>query len=98
MTFGGVADCAIVPGATTHVRAVCTVPAGAGTGVSVRIKVAGQTSNARTFAYSLPNITRVQGCPENSAFATSQCPIAGGTVITLTGTWSSFLLTSCFHA
>lgn len=38
------------------------------------------------FAYTAPNITRVQGCPDNTNVATSQCPVGGSTVITIHGT------------
>jgi hypothetical protein len=83
VSFSGI-SCVVV--SATHTQLVCTLPAGTGTGVSIRVTVDGQISAAVSgFSYSPPSIFSVSGCPLQDGNTTLDCSVSGGTVLTITG-------------
>lgn len=70
-----------------HTRIIFTAPRGTGKDKVIDLRVASQpaTYTGALFAYAKPIISKVSGCPTNTATATLECDITGGTTITIEG-------------
>ncbi|HEX6974510.1 MAG TPA: IPT/TIG domain-containing protein, partial [Vicinamibacterales bacterium] len=73
--FVGSAGCA--PTSWTHGQIVCTVQAGVGTGLQIRVTVSGQSGAGPAFNYSPPTVASI---------TPASAPTSGGSTITIVGT------------
>eukprot|EP00808_Paulinella_micropora_P005718 g34203.t1 len=78
--------CPVYPQHSNHTRLVCDFPAGFGSGLPVSVTVAGVASATKlSFSFDPPQLTRVQGCPENTDCCTKGCKIDVSESLLITG-------------
>eukprot|EP01012_Entosiphon_sulcatum_P051097 TRINITY_DN7013_c0_g1_i3.p1 TRINITY_DN7013_c0_g1~~TRINITY_DN7013_c0_g1_i3.p1 ORF type:complete len:4070 (-),score=286.73 TRINITY_DN7013_c0_g1_i3:31-12240(-) len=88
ITIGGF-PCASVVYMVPHAVLRCTLGLGSGASLPVVVTVSGQssaiTATTPTVSYTaIPSVTSVSGCVDTGA-STTQCPVSGGTIITVQG-------------
>jgi len=81
-------ECGSVAYLTDLTGLSCQISPGIGDNLVFTIDINGvQTTGTDTYSYPpSPVITSISGCPQSSSTSTWDCPTAGGTLLTITGT------------